>query len=69
MRSLSEELVGIPVSGVRYGCRKAMVEGVVVMMGCHSGRIMMAEQQVLWCERGGVACIGAMQVMTISQLY
>jgi len=61
-------LVGIPVSGVKRGCRKAIVEGVVVMMGCHSGRNMMAEQQVLQHERGGAACIGAMKVVTIHQL-
>jgi len=69
VRSLIEELVGIPVRWVRHGCRKAIVEGVIVMMGCHSGRNMMAEWQVLQHERGGAACIGAMQVVTINQLY
>jgi len=62
-------LFDIPVSSVKRGCGKVIVEGVKVMMMCHSSRNRMAERWVLWREREGAACIGAMQVVTISQLY
>ncbi len=39
--------MGSPLMGVKQGCGKAMVEVVKVMIGCHSGRNMMVEWQVL----------------------
>jgi len=50
VRSLSEVFVGVPMSGVKHGCRKAREEGVIVMIVSHSGRNMMAEWWVLQHE-------------------
>jgi len=48
-----EELVGSPAMVVKWGCGKAMLDGVEDMILVHSGRNMMAEWRVLWHGGGG----------------